>query len=87
MGHWVVKVPNAVKADIEVILHPSMVTGNRATLALKVGDQLIKRKSAAGSIRFKAVKLPAGEVRLEAIRTEGDHQTGAYQLIVNCHLK
>ena len=82
MGYWVVDVARPVTAQIEIIFHPNVITGEEATIALKVGEQALLQSSRAGSIQFDGVKLPDGEVRLEAVRRENGHEVGAYQLIV-----
>ncbi len=82
MGHWVVEAAVPVTAQIEVIFHPTVVTGDEATVSLKVGDQVFQKTSKAGRVRFDGVNMSKGEVRLEAIRHEGGKEIGAYQLIV-----
>ncbi|MEM9481559.1 MAG: arylsulfatase [Verrucomicrobiota bacterium] len=84
MGHWVVQVAKPVTADIEVILDPSSVTGNEAVVTLQVDAAVFKEKTAAGNVVFEGVEFPKGEVRLDAVRLEGDIETGAYQLMVDC---
>ncbi|MGI9240581.1 MAG: arylsulfatase [Verrucomicrobiales bacterium] len=82
MGHWVVEVAKPVEAKIEVIFHPKVVTGNEAAITLKVGETIFRKNSDASSVKFDNVKLPEGEARLEAIRSEGGKEVGAYQLVV-----
>ncbi len=50
MGHWVVDVAKPVTVQIEVLFFPNVVTGNEATITLKVGDKILQRNSKAGSI-------------------------------------
>ena len=82
MGHWIVDVAKPVTARIQVIFHPNLVTGNEATIMLKVGEKVLQRTAKAGSLRFDDIELSKGEVRLEAIRREAGKDVGAYQLIV-----
>ncbi len=82
MGHWVVQVAKPVTAQIEVIFHPKVVTGNDSEITLKVGEKTLQQSTKTGSILFDGVKLEKGEVRLEAVRREADKEVGAYQLIV-----
>ena len=84
MGHWIVEVAKPVISNIEVIFHPNVVTDNSAKITLKVGNQSHEVNTAGNPIQFPNISLPAGEQRLEAIRQDGNHQTGAYQLIVTC---
>ena len=86
LGHWTVDVANPVSADIRVILHPSIVTGNKATIALMIGDKTHEQRSSGQTIDFKNIALPGGEQRIEVIRTEGEHRTGAWQVILRCRL-
>ena len=83
-GHWVVEVAEPVAADIEVILHPEIVTGNAALIALKIGEDTHELESAEQRVHFRGIFLPQGEQRIELIRTEGDHQTGAWQIVLHC---
>ncbi|MEM7143525.1 MAG: arylsulfatase [Verrucomicrobiota bacterium] len=85
-GHWTVDVAKPTSANIEVILHPDIVTGNEATIALKIGEETHEQVSGEQFIDFKDIALPEGEQRVEVIRTEGDHQTGAWQIILNCEV-
>ena len=82
MGHWVVDVAKPVTAQIEVLFHPNVVTGNEATITLKVANKILQRNSKTGSIQFDGIKLTKGEVWLEAIRIEDGKEVGAHQLIV-----
>ncbi len=81
-GHWNVEVAKAGKADIQVILHPDVVTGNEATITLKVGDKTHEMKSAAQTINFEGIELGKGEQRIEVIRSEGGENVGAWQVVV-----
>lgn len=83
-GHWTVNVAKPVSADFEVILHPNIVTGNQASIALIVGEDVHEQTSPDQTVSFKGITLPIGEQRIEVIRSEGDHQTGAWQIILTC---
>ncbi len=82
LGHWKVEVAKAGKADVQVILHPDVVTGNEATITLKIGDQTHELKSAGQTIDFKGIELSEGEQRIEVIRSEGGKSVGAWQVVV-----
>ncbi|MEM7385249.1 MAG: arylsulfatase [Verrucomicrobiota bacterium] len=83
MGHWIVDVARPLTARIDVIYYPKVVTGNEAKVTLKVGEKTFQKDTKDGTIPFDGIKLPQGEVRLEAIRNEGGVEVGAYQLIVS----
>ena len=51
-------------------------------ITLKVGEGEFLKISDAGSTQFADIRLPKGEIRLEAIRREGEKEVGSYQLIV-----
>lgn len=85
-GHWNVEVAKAGTADIEVIFHPEVVNGKEAKVLLKIGVETHEINSDGQSIQFEGIELPAGEVRIEAIRAEGDAEMGAWQVVVNCDL-
>ncbi len=83
-GHWLVNVAKPVTADIEVIFHPDIVTGNEAEIVLKLGEKTHKVKSRGQKIGLKGISLPKGELRIEAVRSEGDQHAGAWHIVVDC---
>jgi len=81
-----IEVAKDLTADIEVIFHPETVSKEEAAITLKVGDRIYENKSDTRSVVFKGIELPAGELRLEAIRRDGEQSAGAWHLDIQCNL-
>ncbi|NNE93256.1 MAG: arylsulfatase [Verrucomicrobiales bacterium] len=79
-GHWIVEVANAGKANVKVIFHPDLMSGDDVTVTLKIGDETHQAISNAGTMEFEGIELPEGEVRIEASQGDGDSKVGAWHV-------